>query len=407
MLGLQKLFSRSNGSSGNYSGGSIAYPSNWILNLFGAHSKSGTKVTAQTVLGISAVWCAIRILSETMASLPLHLYERKSNGDVIQASNHPLDRLVSAEPSDLYTSFTFRESCQAHLCTHGNAYARIIRDGAARVKELILLEPRNVQPILNIENELKYEVWVHNKMEVLDPVHILHIPALAMNGLVGMSPIQAHRENLGLSLATVDYGSYFFKNGAHIKGVLTHPKVLKPEAAKNLRKTFSNLFSGLDNTGSTPVLEEGMKFEKVSLTPQDAMFVQTRQLQVSEVARIFRIPPHMLGDLERATFSNIEHQAQEFVTHTVRPWVKRWEQELDRKLLAENEKGRFFFRFNLEGLLRGDTQSRAEYFSKLFMIGVLSRNDIRRLENLNSIEGGDKYYVPLSMTSEPENNSDE
>jgi HK97 family phage portal protein len=234
---------------------------------------------------------------------------------------------------------------------------------------------------------------------ILPPSQVLHIPGLGFDGLVGYSPIAMARNAIGMSIAAEEYGAKFFSNGAAPGGVLEHPGIVKdPE---RIRESWQSTFGGSGNSNKIAVLEEGMKFTPISISPNEAQFLETRKFQIDEIARIFRIPPHMLADLEKSSFSNIEQQSLEFVKYTLDPWVARWEQSMNRRLLTGDQKSEMFFKFNVDGLLRGDYQSRMNGYSIGRQNGWMSANDIRELENMDKIpaeEGGDLYLINGNMT---------
>ncbi len=363
-----------------------------------SNTYSGEAINEDTAIRISAVWACIRVLSESIASLPLEIYKKDKDGNKTLQPKHPLYTLLHSQPNKIMTSFMFRETLQTHLCLHGNAYVKIIRNNAMRPISLEIINP-SVVSVKLVEGELYYHLkkTAYNKDEVIHQDDILHLAGLSFDGMIGKSPISVARENLGLTLAAQTYGSAFFGNGASLSGVLEHPSSLSKEAAERLAYSWNQKFQGAQQAHKTAVLEEGLKYKAVSIPPEDAQFLETRKFQVTEICRIFRIPNYLVGDLERATYSNIEQQSIDFVVYTLRPWLVRWEQELNRKLFKESEKGKLTFKFNIDGLLRGDSKSRAEYYKDLFNVGALSPNDVRRLENLNPIENGDDYYVQVNM----------
>lgn len=382
---------------------SLSQPDQWLTNLFAGPTTSGVSVTADTSLGISAVWRAVKILGENIASLSGDVFQENDSGDRQKLMSHPVARIMR-EPSPLCTGFTFRETMQADAALTGNAIA-VIR----RLKDQTVVELRHVRPnqmttrYSPLTGQLVY-TYTDLKGETFstDSSNILHIPALVMDSekCMGKSPIQVHRENLGLSIAQTQYGAKFFKNGAHIDGFLTTDQNLTADAAKRMAKSWKQRYAGIENAGSTPVLEEGLKYVPLSLSPGDAMFIESSQMSVQVVARIFGVPLHMLASLDRATFSNIEHQSREFVTYTLRPWVKRWEAEINRKLFTEREKAAgIYWRFNLDSLLRGVPETRAKLYDSYMKWGILTRDEVRRLEGFNgsSDDMGDKHLVPVNM----------
>ena len=242
------------------------------------------------------------------------------------------------------------------------------------------------------------EAGGRNETVILRPPDVLHIPGLGFDGLVGYSPIAMAKNAIGLAIATEEYGSKFFANGAAPSGVLEHPGTIKDP--QRVRESWMSQFGGSQNSGKIAVLEEGLKYTPISISPEQAQFLETRKFQINEIARIFRVPPHMLADLEKSSFSNIEQQSLEFVKYTLDPWVIRWEQSIQRTLLSPGEKKEYFVKFNVEGLLRGDYQSRMSGYATARQNGWMSANDIRELENLDRIpaeEGGDLYLINGNM----------
>lgn len=361
---------------------------------------SGVRVDEESSMRTSAVYACVKILAETVASLPLHLYKKGTNGKNEFADQHPLFSCLYETPNDEMTSFEFREIMMTSLLLYGNAYARIIRK-QGHVTELWYLKPQYMTVERDtITGKIKYTYSddITNKTYVYKPNQIFHIKGLSIDGVKGLSPIAQAREAVGLSLATEEYGAKFFGNGARPGGVLEHPGILKdPE---KLRESWNQVYQGTRNSHKVAVLEEGMKYHSIGIAPEDAQFLETRKYQVNEICRIFRVPPHLVGDLERATFSNIEHQSIEFVKHTIRPWIVRWEQAIARALLSAEERTIYFARFNVDGLLRGDYKSRMEGYAVGRQNGWLSTNDIRKLEDLPLVAtelGGDDYLVNGNM----------
>ena len=366
--------------------------------LFGG-TTSGKAVNERTAMQTSAVYACVRILAESVAGLPLHVYERTANGSKSTKPSHPLYRLLHDEPNREMTSFVFRETLMSHLLLWGNAYAQIIRDGRGFPIALYPLLPDRMAVDRNESGELVYTYQSDKGQVKLRRENVLHIPGLGFDGLIGYSPIAMAKNAVGLALATEDYGAAFFANGANPGGVLEHPGVIKPEQADRLRESWQSQFGGA-NAHKVAVLEEGLKFHQMSIPPEQAQFLETRKFQINEIARIFRVPPHMVGDLEKSSFSNIEQQSLEFVKYTLDPWVVRWEQSLQQALLLPSEKATIFIKFNLDGLLRGDYQSRMQGYSTGIQNGFMSVNDVRGLEDMNLLtaeEGGDLHFVNGNM----------
>lgn len=376
---------------------------------FIGNSNSGVQVDELRALQTSAVYACVKILAETVASLPLHLFKKGKGGKSEMAEQHPLFSCLYEMPNDEMTSFEFREMMMTSLLLWGNAYARKIRKNG-HVTELWYLKPQ----LMTVERDTQtgrikytYSDDITNQTYEYKPEQIFHIKGLSLDGVTGLSPISQAREAVGLSLATEEYGAKFFGNGARPGGVLEHPGILKdPE---KLRESWNKVYQGTRNSHKVAVLEEGMKYHTIGIAPEDAQFLETRKYQVNEICRIFRVPPHLVGDLERATFSNIEHQSIEFVQHTIRPWLVRWEQAISRSLLDEKERLLYFSRFNVDGLMRGDYKSRMEGYAIGRQNGWLSANDIRHLEDLPPIpkeQGGDAYLVNGNMTAVSKENKE-
>ncbi|MDC7248433.1 MAG: phage portal protein [Sphaerochaetaceae bacterium] len=378
--------------------------------LFGG-TTSGKPVNERTSMQMAAVYSCVRILSEAIAGLPLHLYHYGENNNTLKAVEHPLYFLLHDEPNPEMTSFIFRETLMTHLLLWGNAYSQIIRNGKGEVIALYPLMPDRMIVDRDKYGNLYYQYTkrdgdtntLKGTTVILDPSEVLHIPGLGFDGLVGYSPIAMAKNAIGMAIACEEFGASFFANGAAPSGVLEHPGSLKDP--KRVRETWQGQFGGSSNTGKVAVLEEGMKYTPISISPEQAQFLETRKFQINEIARIFRVPPHMVGDLEKSSFSNIEQQSLEFVKYTLDPWVIRWEQSLSRILFNKEDKKKYFIKFNVEGLLRGDYQSRMNGYATARQNGWMSANDIRELENLNKIsdeDGGNLYLVngnmlPLNM----------
>ncbi len=375
--------------------------------LFG-RTTSGRPVNERTAMQTTAVYACVRILAEAVASLPLHVYEYQDDGGKKLVHDHPLYYLLHDEPNPEMTSFVFRETLMSHLLIWGNAYAQIIRDGAGRVLGLYPLLPDKMEVQRDDKGNIYY-VYSRNSDEnpmfkeygniKLKAEDVLHIPGLGFDGLIGYSPIAMAKNAVGMTLACEEYGASFFANGANPGGVLEHPGVLKDPS--KVRESWNSVYRGVSNAHKIAVLEEGMKYQQIGIPPEEAQFLETRKFQINEIARLYRIPPHMVGDLDKSSFSNIEQQSLEFVKYTLDPWVIRWEQSLQRSLLLPGEKGKYFIKLNVDGLLRGDYQSRMNGYAVGRQNGWFSANDIREMENMNPIpdeEGGNLYLINGAMT---------
>ena len=374
--------------------------------FFMGSSVAGKNVNERSAMQMTAVYACVRILSEAIAGLPLHMYQYLEDGSKKKAIEHPIYHLLHDEPNPEMTSFVFRETLMTHLLLWGNGYCQIIRNGKGEVIALYPLMPNRMTVDRDANGKLYYKYQKSSEdaptMEgsnvILDSSDVLHIPGLGFDGLVGYSPIAMAKNAIGLAIAAEEYGSKFYANGAAPSGVLEHPGTLKDPA--RVRESWNAAFGGSSNSHKVAVLEEGLKYSPISISPNEAQFLETRKFQINEIARIFRVPPHMVGDLEKSSFSNIEQQSLEFVKYTLQPWIIRWEQNLQKALLTEEEKKIYFFIFNVEGLLRGDYQSRMQGYATARQNGWMSANDIRELENLDKVpteEGGDMYLVNGNM----------
>lgn len=375
-------------------------------SFFFGSSSAGKRVNERSAMQMTAVYSCVRILAEAVAGLPLHLYRYKEDGGKEKAIDHPLYLLLHDEPNPEMSSFVFRETLMTHLLLWGNAYAQIIRNGKGEVIALYPLMPDRMTVDRDRDGKLYYEYTVsaddaptvRGTVVRLKPSDVLHIPGLGFDGLVGYSPIAMAKNAIGMAIACEEYGAKFFANGAAPGGVLEHPGTIKDPG--RVRESWQSTFGGSGNANKIAVLEEGMKYTPIGISPEQAQFLETRKFQINEIARIFRVPPHMVGDLEKSSFSNIEQQSLEFVKYTLEPWLVRWEQSIQRTLFSPEEKKRYFAKFNVEGLLRGDYASRMNGYATARQNGWMSANDIRELENMDRIpaeDGGDLYLINGNM----------
>lgn len=390
---VKKIF-----GSGSWSGAD----DRWYYPQIGLETNAGAKVDESTALNIPAVWACIRIIAESIGSLPLHLYTRQGRGKT-KATNHPLYLLLHDRPNPEMGAMSFRETLMSHVLSWGNAYAEKEMDQIGRVKALWPIGPDRVRPMRNDNGEIFYKVRPDNSgIEVDIPRdQMLHIPGLSYNGLVGYSPIAKMREAIGLALATEEFGARFFGAGTHPGLIVSHPGKLGDQAHKNLRESLATTYSGLGKAHRLLLLEEAMKVEKIGINPEEAQFLVTRRFQLAEIARIYRVPMHMLADVEKgASYASIEQMSLDFVIHTLRPWMVRFEQAYNNQLfLTDLERRRYFWEHLADGLLRGDIASRYEAYTKGRNWGWLSADDIRELENMNPLPDGkgEIYLQPVNM----------
>ena len=375
-------------------------------SYFFGRTHAGKRVTDRTALQHIVVYACVRVLSEAIAQLPLHLYKYNEKGKE-RVPQHPLYFLLHDQPNPEMTSFVFRETLMSHLLIYGNAYAQIIRNGRGDVIGLYPLMPDKMKVDRDEKNRL---IYIYSRYDEANPNlkeqgdillyadEVLHIPGLGYDGLVGYSPVALAKNAIGISIACEDYGASFFGNNANPSGVLEHPGVIKnPD---KLRDAWHKAYGGR-NAHKVAVLEEGVKFTPISIPNNEAQFLETRKFQIEEIARMYRVPLHMIGDLDHATFSNVEHLSLDFVKYSLDPWIVRWEQSLQKALLSDSEKGKYFIKFNVDGLLRGDYASRMQGYSIGIQNGFLCPNDVRELEDMNLIpeeKGGFTYMVNGSMS---------
>lgn len=359
----------------------------------------GQSVTVAKALSVPAVWDAVRKVSETLASLPLDLFLTNEDG-AAPAKGHPVRYLIRTEPSPNVTSYDFRRALFARAC-FGDAFARIHRNGIGRPVRLELMN--GAVTVVEADNGGVGYIWDFRRgnktgREVLLPQEVLHIKGFSLDTMRGMDVSAAHRDTLGFAIGANKYGNAFFTNNASVDKVLTVPFELKGQQRQQVLNNISAV-SGTNKTGSTMILDGGMTMAKVGLNPEEAMLNESRSFQVNEVARVFGVPVHLLQNMDRATFNNIEMMTTLFVTLCLRPWAVQAEQEMLIKLLTRDEKEseKYFFRHNFEGLLRGDTATRSAFYASAILNGYMTRNEVREKENLNRLEGLDKPLVPVNM----------
>lgn len=366
----------------------------------GINSSSGQAVTADTAMRVAAVFACVRVIAESMAQMPLILYRQLDDGKE-RAKDHPLYRILHTRPNRWQTPYEFKRMLAGHAVLRGNGFAEILHTGGKGVAELIPLHPDRVRPFWY--NDLPaYEYSPPNgSSRVILHADMFHLRGFSDDGLNGLNPIQLHREAIGLSLATEEHGARLFSNGVRPSGVLKMTSHFKDdEARKNFKKSWKEAYAGSSKSGETIVLEDGLDWTQIGMTSEDAQFLETRKFQRSEVASIFRVPPHMIGDLERATNNNIEYQSLEFLTHTLGPWITGFEQAVTRDLIEETLQEELFAEFLVDALLRGDIGARYKAYATGRQWGWLSPNDILRKENMNPIpdeKGGNEYLKPVNM----------
>ena len=363
----------------------------------GGRSSSGMRVSADNALRLSAVWACVRILSETLASMPFCMYRYKPNGGKQFITDHPIARLFNKAPNAFQTPFEWRELLQAHLALRGNAYNQIITDRKGVITALLPLHPDRVKVEMLPGGEYRYQVLQPNGTSLpLTRGEVWHIRGLSFDGITGLNPIELARDAVGMGLSAQEYGARFFQNDARPGGVIEFNGTFKTQDARQAFIASWQAGQSGASRGKTAVLEHDMKYKEIGLNNADAQFIEARKFQVTEIARMFRVPPHMIADLDRATFSNIEHQSLEFVLHTMTPWAERWESSIESSLLLESEED-LEIEFDFTSLLRGDHSARAAYYNSGINTGWLTRNEARLMEGYDPLRGLDQPLQPLNM----------
>lgn len=384
----------------------LSNPKRWFVDWFGGgKSKSGADVNEDTAVKVTAVFACIRLLAQTIASLPLHTYQRLEDGKS-KAFNHPLYHLLHDLPNPQCTSFNLRSIMMVNLLLTGHAYAEIVRNNAGNIVELWPLPSSHVA--IHKNRQTGKALYVINtedgQLRYLHAAEVLHIQWLGLENLKPFHPVVLAREAIGLSIAAEEFGSLFFESGANASGIAEYPQKLSEEGYKRFTESFDEKYTGLNKNQRVMFLEQGLKFTKLTVNPNEAQAVETRKFQVIEIARFYNVPPHLIMDLERATFSNVEHQDISFVKYSLRPYLVCWEQEMYRSLFTEPERRQYFAEFSVDGLLRGDAKSRAEALDIQMRNGVINADEWRALENMNpQPEGmGKIYYRPLNWVRKDE-----
>lgn len=382
----------------------LTNPSKWLINFIGGNETySGESVTTDTAMNIAAVYACVRILSNHVAMLPLQLFQ-EVRGKKKRIHDHPIAKLIETRPNPYMTPFQFKQTMEAHRQLYGNAYAEIEWSKTGYPKALWILNPLVTKVVMekddngNLKRYLIQTQLVNGQIVYLPYTSVLHIKGLSTNGIIGKSPIDVARETIGIQIAGQKFTGKFYANGTMSSGVLKVPQTLKPEAKQVIRKEWEKFNNGLDNSHRVAILDAGLDYQSLGIKQCDAQYIETQKFSIAEIARIFNVPPHMLADLERATFSNIEQQSLEFVRDTLSPLLISWEQELQYQLFTEEEifVKRYYFKYNLNSLLRGDSTNRAAYYEKMINLGIYSINEVRELEDKDKIKNGDKHYMSLN-----------
>ena len=369
-----------------------------IRSGLSSQSATGLNVTPETAMGVPTVYGCVRVLAETLAQVPLDLYRNTGDGGKKKAKDHPLYRVLHSSPNDWQTSFEWRELMQGHISLRGNGYNFINRLRSGEVRELLPIHPDRVKSEQQDNYKIKYTISMGDGEREFNQNQILHLRGLSSNGVNGLSPITLLRETVGVALAAERHGAKLFGNGTTLSGVLKHPQSLSDPAFERLKASLKEEHSGVDNAFKNLILEEGMTWESVGMTNKDTQFVELGNFKVEDIARAYRVPTVLLQHADKSsTYASAEQFFLSFVKFTMMPWYVRWEQTLSKSLLSKEEQGEYFFRFNPEGLLRGDSAARAAYYASGITNGWLVRNQARTMEDMNPIDGLDEPLQPLNM----------
>ena len=377
-------------------------PSLW--NLIGSQSLSGENVTEQSALTYSAVWDAVNLISNTTAALPLHLMQSKEKKKRI-ADDRYIYRVLHDQANDYMTAMMFRKVLMSHILTWGNGYAEIVRDGYGEVRALWPITPNRVK-VEAVEGRPVYRVSMPDSSPdvVLPREKVLHITGPSFDGFVGYSVIAMARKSIGLGMALETFGALYFGQGTHPGVIVSHPNKLDAQTSSNLKQSLTESYSGLGNTHRLMLLEDGMKLEKLGIPPNDSQFLESRMFQITDIARWFNVPVHKLKEMTKSSFNNIESEDRSFYMGSILPWTILLDQNFDMQLLTTSDKersgrGRYYFKHSMKGVLKGDIAGQTAHYSAMLDRGVYSINDVRALEDMDPIEGGDIHLVPLNMTS--------
>ena len=365
----------------------------------GEASRTGLAITPESALTLTAYFAAINTIATDVAMLPLKVYRRRQGGGRDEVRDHPVAVLFSGSPDGETTSMRWRQAWVGHTLGHGNGFGEIAFNGAGEPTAVYLMNPRITKACRHPRNG---KLYYQTNPGTLPPRKVLHLGGFGFDGLSGYSPAVLAKEAIGLGLACEAFGSRFFGNGSHLKGVLKTPNKLSETAVKNLRESWGGLHKGLGSKESLgmAVLEHGLEWQSITIPPEDAQFLATRQFQILEIARMFRLAPHKLGDYSQSHLSNIEASNIDHLSTTIAPWCEQAEQEINRKLFTEDERqAGFYVEHDMRAFLRGDMAARGEFYLRMRDLGAMSPNEIRALENLDPVPGGDVYLVPLNMTT--------
>lgn len=375
----------------------LASPDEVLRNalLGGNASSSGVNVTETKAMQVAAVNSCVRVLSTAFSALPLHL-KRKDGERTENAKDHPLYHLLHSSPNEEMIAYNHRQVIMDNLLYKGTSFNEYSRDGRGRVREITPL-CGDVLVDRDSRDRLVYDYFDGSTNRIISNDNMWRITGYTKNGIVGLSPLAVARETIGQAIAANDFGGSVFKNGGKLSGILKVTQRLSPEQQHDILEAWNKSFTGSTNAGKTGLLHNGADFQQASMSLVDAQFLETMKFNRSQIAGIYGVPPHMIGDLERATFSNIEHQSIDFVIYSLLPYIVNFEQTVVRDLLTPRERLQYHAKFSVDGLLRGDSQARAEFYKALFNMGAIEIDEIRGFENMNPVHGGNNRYMQIAM----------
>jgi HK97 family phage portal protein len=362
---------------------------------FWSNAGAGAVVNNKTAMGFTPVWCAVKLLSESISQIPLEICEKLPDGDIIKRPDHPLHRILSRNPNSYQTKIQFFSKVIVDMCLEGNSYVYIERNGGGVPQDLYCMNASNVEVKTTMDGVFYTD---QESKKTYSSEEILHFKGMSMDGIKGISPVKQCKQAIGWGIAVETYGNTFFSNGAKLSGVLSTDRQMSQLAIERLKKSFQENYASLNDSNKTLILEEGLKFQQVSISNEQAQFLSSRDMAVQEVARVFNIPPHMLKDLSKSSFNNIEQQSTEFVRYSVMPYLSNMEQEMNLKLFKDSEAGKLFTNFDANSMLRGSANDRASFYDKMVKVGAMTINEVRERENMNKAETGDDLYMPANMT---------
>jgi HK97 family phage portal protein len=377
----------------------LVNPAPWFMNTFGTQSASGETVTVESALQVPTVYACVNILANSVAKLPFQTFKKTNKGRE-RDSGHAVSKVLDDRPNPFQSPFKFKHLIETHRNTWGNAYVNIAWGTDGRPKALWLLNPSKTTPLIDTNGELWYVTTLPDGIQTkISHSDIVHLSALSTDGLKGKAPIEMARESIGSSQASQKFKGKFFANGTAAAGILKVPGQLNKDAKEKVRDEWETMYTGINNAQRVAILDAGLEFQSIGMPLKDAQFIEGMKFDKAEIATIFNIPLHMVNELDRSTHSNIEQQSLDFIQNTLSPILIQYEQEFAYKLFSFPEQKRYYLKYNLTSLLRGDSQARAEFYKKMIEMGAYSINEVRALEEQDTIDNGDSHYISLNYTT--------